>query len=59
MSTALLRQIQLVAPYQSAPSAAEFQTHFTDGATTFSWTVCPAAATKSRLQYWSGRQTRL
>jgi hypothetical protein len=36
MSTALLRQIQLVALYQSALGAAELQTHFTDGATT-SW----------------------
>jgi hypothetical protein len=34
--TALLRQIQLVALYQSALGAAEFQTYFTDGATT-SW----------------------
>jgi len=32
----LLRRIQLVALYQSAPGAAELQTHFTDGATT-SW----------------------
>ena len=36
MSAALLRQIQLVALYQSALGAAELQTHFTDGATT-SW----------------------
>jgi hypothetical protein len=36
MSTALLRQIQLVALYQSALGAAELQTHFTDRATT-SW----------------------
>jgi hypothetical protein len=36
MSTALVRQIQLVALYQNALGAAEFQTHFTDGATT-SW----------------------
>jgi hypothetical protein len=32
MSTALLRQTQLVALYQSALGAAELQTHFTDGA---------------------------
>jgi hypothetical protein len=36
MSTALLRQIQLVALYKNALGAAELQTHFTDGATT-SW----------------------
>jgi len=61
MSTALLRHIHLVGLYQSAFGAAEFQTHFTDGATTswFTWTVCPGAATKSRLQHWSGRQTQL
>jgi hypothetical protein len=53
MSTVLLRQIQLVALYQSALGAAELQTHFTDGATTswFTRTVCPAAATKSRPQH--------
>jgi hypothetical protein len=34
MNAAMLRQIQLVALYQSALGAAEFQTHFTDGATT-------------------------
>jgi hypothetical protein len=36
MSTALLRRIQLIALHRSALGAAEFQTHFTDGATT-SW----------------------
>jgi hypothetical protein len=36
MSTALLRQIELVALYEGAFGAAELQTHFTDGATT-SW----------------------
>jgi len=61
MSTALMRQIQSVALYQSAFGAAELQTHFTDGAITswFAWTVCRGGATKSRLQHWSGRQTRL
>lgn len=36
MSTALLRQIRLVALYQGALGAGKLQTHFADGATT-SW----------------------